>query len=123
MVSGGPGNFAPYTPSQRGGGASAIGMVRRAWRAWPTSTPPVATAAAAVAPVADGGQPGDPPGLPPARTTGYDGIVPPPYRDIIALARHTAVVVDRHAGCLETDATGYLTVARGRARTCADPPR
>ena len=34
MLSGLPGNFGPYSPSPRGGGASAIGMIRRASAAW-----------------------------------------------------------------------------------------
>src|SRR4051794_3542113 len=38
MLSGLPGNFTPYRPSPRGGGASAIGITRRASAAWRIST-------------------------------------------------------------------------------------
>lgn len=50
MVRGLPGNLAPYTPSPRGGGACASGMIRRACRAWPISTAQAVAVVAAVTP-------------------------------------------------------------------------
>src|SRR5687767_14491256 len=51
MLIGLPPNFAPYRPSPRGGGASAIGMIRRAAAAWRSSRPAESAVAPATAPV------------------------------------------------------------------------
>jgi hypothetical protein len=51
MLSGLPGNFGPYSPSPRGGGASTIGMTRRASAACSLSRTTDAPATQATVPV------------------------------------------------------------------------